>query len=366
MEQSSFFQRRSFMLIAGFVIIIVIAIVLYWTKQVPPQPRDNISKNVSTPTLAAASSPTTLQVSPISPISPMSPLTNSSPDEATMELMVQQGIDLYNRQDYNGAVKTFNDILAQDSNNYLAYNARGTAYIKLEKYDQAIADYSKAITLHPLFADAYYNRGRAYRLIKKYDQAIVELNRAIQLSPTEFGYRANGNIGLIYHQQGLYDKALEAFATAISYDDSKADTYYLRGETYTVMRNYEAAIQDYQAAISRFPNYSQAYQGLGYAYYKTEQFEQAQEALHKAAEMSPNSPAAHFYLMLVYLATGQGDQTKTEVSQAMDQIGALSEEEQNLLFKRVLADLDNFSQKNPANAQDVEALIKLIPEPHGP
>lgn len=366
MKRLSFFPRRSLILFVGFVIVVIIAVVLYWTNQVPPQPQNNISNSTSTPTFATISSPTVAAVSPLSSISPISPLPGSTPDEAAMELMVQQGINLYNRQDYTGAIKTFNDILAQDSNNFLAYNARGTAYVELENYDQAIADFSKAISLHPLFADAYYNRGRTYRMLKKFDQAITDLNRSVESAPTEFGYRANGNIGLIYHQQGEYAKALEAFATAISFDGSKADTYYLRGETYTATENYEAAISDYQAALSRFPNYNQAYQGLGYASYKTAQFDQAREALNKALEISPNNPITHFYLMLVRLAADQLDQAQAEVSQAMDNIGALSEEEQYFLFKRVLADLEIFAKENPAKARDVEALVRLIPEPQQP
>jgi tetratricopeptide (TPR) repeat protein len=368
MERISFSQRQGIILLIGFVIVAIVAVILYRVFRIAPPPEDGISTNAITtlPSVAILASSTTSPISPVSLISPVSPLTQVPPDPTILETVAQQGIALYNNQDYIGAIKIFNDVLVQDPRNFLAYNARGTAYLELKEYDKAIGDYSKAIELQPFFPDAYYNLGRVYRLLKKYDEAIANLKKSIKLSPPEFGYRANGNIGLIYHQQREYAKALEAFATAISYDDSKADTYYLRGETYTAMENYEAAISDYQAALSRFPNYNQAYQGLGYAFYKTAQFDQARTALNKAVEISSNSPTTHFYLMLVYLATDQLDQARAEVSQAMDGIGALSEEEQNLLFKRVLADLETFNQENPAKARDVEALVKLIPEPQQP
>jgi len=44
----------------------------------------------------------------------------------------------------------------------VAYNNRGLAYGKLNKYEQAMEDFSRAIELNPALAEAYYNRGNAY------------------------------------------------------------------------------------------------------------------------------------------------------------------------------------------------------------
>ncbi|MCL4302451.1 MAG: tetratricopeptide repeat protein [Anaerolineae bacterium] len=350
-------------LVVIIALVAVAGVALYWVNRTPrPEDSQLMPTAVSAPTATAIANAAVSPISPLSQVSPPPAVTADS-DPAQTEVLLNSGIALYEKQDYQGAIKIFDEILSTDPKNALAYNARGSAYLDLKDYDKAVADYTKAIELETLLPHAYYNRGRAYTLLKKYDNALADLQHSAQLLPAEFGYRANGNIGLIYHQQGEYARALDAFATAISFDDSKADTYYLRGETYTAMENYEAAINDYQAALSRFPNYNQAYQGLGYASYKIGHFAQAQETLNKALEISSNSPMTHFYLMLVYLATEQLDPAKAEVSLAMDNIGALSEEEQNSLFKRVLADLETFVQENPAKDRDAKALINLIPEP---
>lgn len=348
-------------LVTIIALVAIAGIGLYWINRTPKQEDNQLMPTATSITTAIA----TAAVSPISPLSQVSPppAAAEDTDSAQVEALLNQGIALYEKQDYQGAIKIFNDVLSTDPKNALAYNARGSVYLELKDYDKAVADYTKAVELETLLPHAYYNRGRAYTFLKEYDDALADLQHSAQLSPHEFGYRANGNIGLIYHQQGEYAKALDAFATAISYDDSKADTYYLRGETYTAMENYEAAISDYQAALNRFPNYNQAYQGLGYASYKIGQLDQAQEALSKALEISSNSPMTHFYLMLVYLATDQLSKAQAEVSQGMDNIGALSEEEQNSLFKRVLADLETFAKENPAKARDAETLTNLIPKP---
>jgi tetratricopeptide (TPR) repeat protein len=365
-SRSAFLKTKA--LIAILVILIAGALIaFYLTSKTSdevgaPLPASEVT---ATPlSLPIISNSAEVFQSPLSPLSPVavSPTSNLA-DPDVLSQLFDTGLGYYEAKEYDKALEAFNKTLTLDPHYARGLDARGTVYNALGDPEKALADYNKAIETDPLYPPPYYNRGRLYSLQKKYDAAIADLQKSIELAPLFFGYRANGNIGLIYHQQGEYAKALEAFATAISFDDSKADTYYLRGESYTAMENYEAAISDYEAALSRFPNYNQAYQGLAYAAYKMGQFDQAQETLNKALEISANSPMTHFYLMLVYLATDQFDQAQAEVSQAMDSIGALSEEEQNLLFKRVLADLETFSQENPAKARVVEALVKLIPEP---
>jgi tetratricopeptide (TPR) repeat protein len=360
-RSSTSIRNREFVASGIILAIGAIVAIYFFTRQ-------NTSSEVAVPsftptaTLAAVSLPVISNSanSPVSPISPVKP-HSTSPDQATLDALFETGFSHYEAGEYEAALNSFNEMLALDPLNARALDARGTILTDQGKLEQAVADYTKAIEADPLYPPAYYNRGRVYGLQKKYDQAIADLRKSFELAPFFFGYRANGNIGRIYHQQGEYDKALEAFAAAISFDDSKADTYYLRGETYTAMGNYEAAISDYEAAISRFSKYSQAYQSLGYARYKTGQFDQALEALDKAIELSPESPTLHFYRMLVYLDTHQVDKTKAEVTQGMETIGTLPEEEQDLLFKRILGDLESFAQENPAQAKDVEALVNLIP-----
>jgi tetratricopeptide (TPR) repeat protein len=307
--------------------------------------------------------------------SPVSPLTFSSPvptnsivirDLNLIQSTAESGVSLYESGNYTEALKAFNSVIDMSPDDPMPYDMRGTIYTALNDYEHALNDYDKAIALDPTFAQAFYNRGRVYGFLKKYDEALSDLQQSIKFDAARFGYRANGNIGLIYHEQGQYQKALNAFAVSVAYDSTKPDVFYLRGETYTAFGKYDAAITDYQSAISRFPQYDSAYQGLGYAYYKLGQYDKAIEALNHAVEISPNSPAAHLYLALVYLAQNDASRAKTEVSQGaktFTTFTALSQEDRQLIYTRVTADLKAFAQKNPDKAADVESMVKQIPAP---
>jgi tetratricopeptide (TPR) repeat protein len=360
---SNSFSKPAITAILVGIIVIVLGSIYWFNTTVTDQTMSEAEPKISPATSTLTSTPitTNLMVSPVSPVSPILPL-ETAPLPAQIEALLQSGLARYDQKDFQDALQVFDQVLSLDPTNFLAYNAKGAVYTELKDYDRALTAYDKVIELQSLFPHGYYNRGRVNYLLKKYDQAIADFQKAIELSPPEFGYRASGNIGLIYHQQGQYDQALDTFNKALSYDATKADTYYYRGETYTAMGKFEEAVSDFQAATNRFPGYDLAYQGLAYAHYRMGQFDQAQAALKQAAAISPESSVLHFYQALVYLAANQADQAKLEVSEAMDTIGAVSEEQQKALFSRVLADLEVYRQKNPDKTKTVEEIVNLIPE----
>ena len=67
-----------------------------------------------------------------------------------------------------------------------AYTAgRGVANKVLEKYSEAIADFTKVIELDPKNALAYYNRGAAKFALNKYSEAMADYTKAIELDPKD-------------------------------------------------------------------------------------------------------------------------------------------------------------------------------------
>ncbi len=327
-------------------------------------------KTEASPTALAVStvaspSPVALPVSPLSPVSPVptTPSTSAGLDADMAMSMLQSAVQLHEAGNNEQALETLNNMLKADANNPLAYDLRGTIYTASKDYDRALSDYDRAIELEPSFAQAYYNRGRIYSLLKRYDEALADLQMSAKLDPATFGYRANGNIGLVYFKQGQYDKALAAFDSSVASKDAAADAFYLRGETYTALGKYEAAIADYQSAISRFARYDLAYQSLGYVYYKTAQYDKAAEALNQAIGISPDSPTAHLYLALVDVATDKPDNATGEVSRAAAALSTLPLDEQQSLYSRVTADLKAVAQQNPGKAKAVESLMAGLPQP---
>jgi tetratricopeptide (TPR) repeat protein len=65
----------------------------------------------------------------------------------------------------------------------VAHANRGIAYAGKGQYDQAIADYGRAIKAKPKYEKAYLSRGNAYYAKGEYDEAIDDYTKTIELNP---------------------------------------------------------------------------------------------------------------------------------------------------------------------------------------
>ena len=82
-----------------------------------------------------------------------------------------QGVDWYNKGEYDKAIADYNKALSLDPNHASTYLNRGCVWDDKGEYDKAIADYSEAIRLKPSDAIAYGNRGNTWNKKGEYDTA---------------------------------------------------------------------------------------------------------------------------------------------------------------------------------------------------
>ena len=80
------------------------------------------------------------------------------------------------------------------------YHNRGIELSRLKHYQEAIEDYTKAITIYPEYSYAYSDRGAAYLELKQYPLALADFNKAIELNPKP--YRPYLGRGLVYESLG--------------------------------------------------------------------------------------------------------------------------------------------------------------------
>jgi tetratricopeptide (TPR) repeat protein len=86
---------------------------------------------------------------------------------------------------YDDAIADYTKAIALDPNVALAYTNRGLAYYRKGEYERAIADHSKAIAIDPNHANAYYNRGVAYEQKGDKDQAIADYDKVLEINPSD-------------------------------------------------------------------------------------------------------------------------------------------------------------------------------------
>ena len=91
---------------------------------------------------------------------------------AKSRLYTEEGSkQLLRYSDFQKAEETLTKAIKYDKNNFEAYYYRGCAKVNERKYQEAIADFEKAVELKPDYADAYFNLGRTYYLLNDEDKA---------------------------------------------------------------------------------------------------------------------------------------------------------------------------------------------------
>lgn len=128
-----------------------------------------------------------------------------------------------------------------------AYTLRGRAYWKTGQYDQAIAEYNKALEINPRLDLAYYGRGIAYGSKAEYDRAISDFTKAVEIDPRfALAYSLRGSA---YWKTGQYDQAIADYTKALEIDPRTAAVGYVsRAIAHHGLKNYDKAWDDVRKA----------------------------------------------------------------------------------------------------------------------
>ena len=93
-----------------------------------------------------------------------------------------------------------------------SYRTSGYSHYVEENYEQALADFNKAIKINPINYDAYFHRAELYKQQKEYDLALADFNKAIELNPYPPYYLGRGSV---YYMKKQYDLAIKEYIKAI-------------------------------------------------------------------------------------------------------------------------------------------------------
>jgi len=200
-------------------------------------------------------------------------------------------------------------------------------------YSKAIADYTKAISIDPKYAEAYAQRAFTYRNKRDVAKAIADAKKARELDPTisipefelpqvckdanELQHKTKkpdlsrviqlynqclGNSlyppdrSLIYFNRGDarlvkgdIDGAIADFTEAISLDPKATRAYFYRAISREEIGDLDGAIQDCNKLLSLAPEYTLAYSFRAFAYKNIGEITKAKADAKKARELDPKA-----------------------------------------------------------------------------
>jgi tetratricopeptide (TPR) repeat protein len=156
-------------------------------------------------------------------------------------------------------------------------------------WDGAIAKYTKALDIHPKFAEVLCRRANAYNSKHDFDRAIADYSKAISAEPKNVMALLGRATVLEAKQLGAL--AISDYTRAIKI--SKAGfAYFARGLAQMNSGDVAAAIKDFTSAIGKEPKFAAAYYNRAVAYERTGKRVLAQEDYRRASELAAQHQAA--------------------------------------------------------------------------
>jgi tetratricopeptide (TPR) repeat protein len=173
------------------------------------------------------------------------------------------------------------DTIRKSPQNSRAWNNRGLYFLKNNKYEIAIKNFSQAINLKPQYTEPYSNRGTAYFYIGQYQKSLQDMNKSIELDP---------NI---------------------------PDIYMNRSNVHMILNDFESAIKDLNILLKKKPNEPHAYMGLARCYRELKNWKKAIMNYEKYLEFEPNSVPSYINLAICYVYVDSTDKAITTIERGL-------------------------------------------------
>ncbi|MEO6681726.1 MAG: tetratricopeptide repeat protein [Ginsengibacter sp.] len=178
-------------------------------------------------------------------------------------------------------------------------------------YISAIQSFTKAIQLSPSTAEYYHNRAVSYHAIEKYQEALIDFNKALSIEKTTESYNA---IGMTFFYLNKFPEAISNFNKALELDKNNALTFYNLGLAYGNLNNYENALKYFNDALKINPKYEIALLGRVIALVKLQKFDEALSDLNSLEKKYPNDLEITSYKATCLYETKNFSEAITEYS----------------------------------------------------
>jgi predicted O-linked N-acetylglucosamine transferase (SPINDLY family) len=124
-------------------------------------------------------------------------------------------------------------------------------------------------------------------------------------------------LGVMAHQQGQHELAVDYIGRAIAIKANEARFHNNLGATYRALGKLQEAMTHYQTAIALHPAYAEAYNNLGNVLREQGKLDEAEAQYRQAVALRPDYAEAHHHLGNVLREQGKLDEAEAQYRQAV-------------------------------------------------
>ncbi len=199
------------------------------------------------------------------------------------------------------AVDLMSRAIAVAPSAYMHFN-RAVALARLDRLDDAIADYAAAAALQPSLAQAHKGRADLLRRIGEPEKAVVALGAALALSPQDPALHEALADALRSLKRPA--ESLAAYDRALALEAGRSATHVARGSLLSEQLRLDEALAAFDAAVACDRDYVIAHFNRGVTLRKLQRIDEAIAANRTAIALQPDFAKAHQQLAICLLQQG--------------------------------------------------------------
>jgi len=209
------------------------------------------------------------------------------------------------RGEYDQAIAEYNRAIERAPRSPALYFGLGTTYMNMERYPEAVEQLRIAISIDPSYYDAYINLGYSHEQTGDADRAAMAYRHAATLDPDN--YQPYSRLGDLYMEQGEPSLAAENFSRAIQLDPDNHIILSKLGILFGQAGDTATAYDYFRRAIEVNPDYAPGYLNWGNISIVNGDTAAAIEHYSVAKEIDPALIEPYFNLAILYSRLGDRD-----------------------------------------------------------
>lgn len=208
----------------------------------------------------------------------------------------------------------FATVTASYSQSAKKYFKAGEDFYAVNKFDDAINQFTKALELDPDYDKAYVQRAICYERLDDFTTAAKDYERALVFldNDEEIYFMA----GRAYYKSGQMGAALSKLNTALQMKSNLLEAYQTRIQVLIALERYDEALEDCEKAL-HFKENEVNYYNLGKVYEKLDMLDEAEDAYINSTQRNNNVLDSHLALAQLRYSKENYDFAMASVNQVL-------------------------------------------------
>jgi tetratricopeptide (TPR) repeat protein len=220
--------------------------------------------------------------------------------------------------------------------------------------ERGLNELQTAAKLDPNVFDYRYRLGSAYLRLDRFDDAVPELKQAVAINAGSAP--AWTDLARSLQQRGDLPGAVDAFAKAVELDPSNDGVHNMYAYALIETRQAQKGIEESKKVLAHNPKDTSALMNIGYAELKTGDFDAAEKAYREMIAVDANSAAGHYDLGIALKSKDQIEAAQQEFREAIRLDPSLAQAHYSLgISDWQLGDFAGL-------AEEMRAAIKISPD----